>query len=208
LGKSYILVEGHGEVRAVDNLIFRLSLDLGLDQQWAPALRWQNLKSRTGVERGANFVRTKDDATGLLVLRDEDDACPAERAPDAAAWLRALDLPFPAAVVLLNPEYEVIFLPCLHLMAGRLLGSGAGARPGLGADVRWDGAWDRRRGIKEWLSGNFPPNRSYKPTLDQLPLTRMVDLSILRQAEVPCFGTLERALRAMADGAPGSVYPR
>ena len=74
MGKSYILVEGHGEVRAVDNLISRLSLDLGLDQQWAPALRWQNLKSRTGVERGANFVRTKDDATGLLVLRDEDDA--------------------------------------------------------------------------------------------------------------------------------------
>lgn len=207
MAKGYILVEGHGEVEAVDNLISRLSLDLGLSRQWAPARRWEKLNLQVGIVRGANVVRAKGDAAGLLILRDEDDACPAQSAPEVATWLRALNLPFPAAIVLFKPEYEVLFLPCLHLMAGQPLGSGAGARPGLQEGARWDGSWEKRRGIKEWLSANFPPNRSYKPTLDQLPLTRMIDLSVLRQADVACFGTLERALKATAEGAPGSVYP-
>lgn len=49
-------------------------------------------------------------------------------------------------------------------------------------------------GVKEWLSRHFPRNRRYKPTLDQLPMTRMLNFDRLRRAEVPCFGTLERAV--------------
>jgi hypothetical protein len=206
-GKSYILVEGRGELGAVDNLIHRLSLDLGLDQPWAPALRWQNLHLQRGIEQGANFIRSKGDAAGLLIIRDEDDACPAEQAPLGAGRLGDLRLPFPSALVLLHPEYEVLFLPCLPLMAGRPLGAGAAARPGLLKGTHWEGAWEARRGIKEWLSMHFPPNRSYKPTLDQLPLTRLIDLAVLRRAEVACFGSLERALKALASGEAGFVYP-
>ena len=63
-----------------------------------------------------------------------------------ADWLRSLGLPFPAAVVLLHPEYEVVFLPCLDRLAGKLLDG----RPGLDADTVWDGAsWEARRGVKE-----------------------------------------------------------
>jgi hypothetical protein len=200
------LVEGHGELGAVDNLLHRLSLDLGLGWPWAPAIRWQNLHLDRGIEKGANLIRSKGDARGLLILRDEDDACPAQRAPAMAERLRALRLPFPAAVVLFHPEYEVLFLPCIHLMAGKELGWGTSARPGLRADARWEGPWEGRRGIKEWLTAQFPPSRSYKPTLDQLPLTRLVDFSTLRQAELACFGTLERAVHSLALG-PGSVYP-
>ena len=32
--------------------------------------------------------------------------------------IRNLDLPFRTAVTLLHPEYEVLFLPCLHHMQG------------------------------------------------------------------------------------------
>ena len=207
MGKGYILVEGHGEVGAVDNLVSRLSADVGVIQPWAPAIRWKNLHLQRGIEKGASFIRTKRDAGALLILRDEDDACPKERGPLMAEWLRELRLPFPSAVVLLHPEYEVLFLPCLEGMAGRMLGAGATARPGLRPGTRWDDSWEARRGIKEWLSAHFPPNRSYKPTLDQLPLTRLVDFTVLRQAQVPCFGTLERALGFLAGGASGGVYP-
>jgi hypothetical protein len=86
------LVEGHGELGAVDNLLHRLSLDLGLSRPWAPAIRWQNLHLDRGLERGANLVRYKRDAQGLLILRDEDDACPAQRAPLMANRLCALRL--------------------------------------------------------------------------------------------------------------------
>lgn len=197
--KGYLLVEGHGEVEAAHNLVCRLSLDMGLYLPWATPRRWPNLhqweaRHSGGVRAGAEFVRSKADAGALLILRDEDDQCPRETAPAIADRLRQLDLPFPTAYVLLHPEYEVLFLPCLQQM-------------GFPA---WDrDSWETRRGIKEWLSGQLPRGRSYKPTLDQLPMTRQLDFNLLRAANVPCFGTLERALAFLArhlDHA-GRVYP-
>ncbi len=206
MGKGYILVEGHGERGAVDNLILRLAKDLGFPRVWAPAIRWKNLHQQRGIEQGANFIRTKPDAEALLIVRDEDDLCPAKLAPTLAGWLANLRLPFPASVVLLHPEYEVLFLPCLDRMAGRPLGSGATNRAGIRTGARWEGDWESRRGIKEWLSSQFPTNRSYKPTIDQLELTRLIDFSALRKAELACFGTLERALIFLAQ-EPAGVYP-
>ena len=208
MGKGYILVEGRGELGAVDNLIARLSTDLWISRAWAPAMRWQNLHLRRGIEKGASFIRSKPDADALLILRDEDDDCPAHQAPLIASWLRELQLPFPTAVVLFHPEYEVLFLPCLDRMAGKPLKVGSEVRPGILPGTRWEGSWERLRGIKEWLSKQYPPNRIYKPTLDQLPLTRMIDFAALRRADLPCFGTFERALAFLVDGTAGSSYPR
>ena len=208
MGRGYVLVEGHGEVKAVGNLVLRLWATRETVTPWTRPIRWKNLHQRAGVEKGANFVRAKGDADALLVLRDEDDLCPRDLGPQMAGWLRELDLPFPAAAVLLKPEYEVLFLPCLPLMAGRPLGSGVRRRPGLLPGTEWTDPWEQRRGIKEWLSRHYPPGRRYKPTTDQLPLTQMIDLSMLRAADVPCFGTLERALRFLATShGPGEVYP-
>lgn len=207
MAKGYVLVEGHGEVGAVGNLLARLSSDLGNALTWAPPMRWKNLHLATGVEKGANYIRDKGDAEALLILRDEDDQCPAERGPEMAGWLRRLDLPFPTAAVLFHPEYEVLFLPCLERMAGKPLGSGAAARPGLREGTQWEGSWEGKRGVKEWLSHQFPPNRSYKPTLDQLPLTRLLDFQALRAANLACYGTLERALLHLAGAPPGTTYP-
>lgn len=53
----------------------------------------------------------------------------------------------------------------------------------------------------------MPPGRAYKPTVDQLALTRMVDFGALRASGLPCFSTLENALRFLAQAAPGDVYP-
>lgn len=146
-----------------------------------------------------------------MILRDEDDACPRSVAPLVASWLRALGLPFPTAIVLFHPEYEVLFLPCVGQMAGRPIEQRPGQeRPGLLPGTVYEGEWEAHRGVKEWLSRHFPRGVSYKPTQDQLPLTRMLDLDVVRKARVPCFGTLERALGfiggAITTGAVG-VYP-
>lgn len=203
--KGYLLVEGHGEVQAAGNLIARLAADMGMAMPWTNPIRWRNLDQRDGLVRGASFIRSKPDVNALLILRDEDDGCPRDLAPVAAGWLRELDLPFPSAVVLLHPEYEVLFLPCLKRMRGQPLDG----RPGLMPNTTWEEeTWEARRGLKEWLTRSFPANRSYKPTLDQLPMTRMIDFDLLRAAEVPCFQTLERALTFL-NGPPGieKVYP-
>ena len=209
--KGYILVEGHGEVEAAGNLVTRLWQRTGHSLPWKPPLRWNNLHLRKGIENGAQFVRRQLDAGALLVLRDEDDACPRSVAPELAAWLSALHLPFPAAIVLLHPEYEVLFLPCVAQMAGRPIVQRPGQeRPGLLPGTTYEGDWEAHRGVKEWLGRHFPRGVSYKPTQDQLPMTRMLDLDVVRAAGVPCFGTLERALGFLAgalEAGEAGIYP-
>jgi hypothetical protein len=199
-----VVIEGHGEVDAVIALLARL----GREFAWVV---WRNNAThrQDQLVRIAQQVRARGDAGALLVMRDADKACPREMGPRMGAWLRELDLPFPVAVVLMKPEFEVLFLPCIHQMAGRPLGSGAAQRPGVRAGATWTGGWESRNDVKGWLTAHFPDGRSYKPSLDQLPLTRMIDLPTLRAAEVPCFGTLERAITFLSANhtTGGAVYP-
>jgi hypothetical protein len=139
----------------------------------------------------------------LLLLRDADDDCPRAHAPGVATRLRELALPFPVAFVMLNPEYEVLFLPCLD----RMTGARQDGRPGLQPGSTWNGAWERKRGLKEALSAMMPRGHAYKPTVDQLAFTRMIDLEVLAAADVHCFGTLERAVTFLSAAGPGEVYP-
>ncbi len=204
----YLVVEGHGEVRAASNLVTRLWQDHGRPTPWSEPIRCRNLERRDGLTKAAELVRCKRDVAGLLILRDEDDACPKVRGPEAAGWLRALELPFPTALVLLHREYEVLFLACAADLAGHpLKGDDGQSRPGLLPGTRFDGDPEKVRGAKEWLSERFGSGRAYKPTFDQLPMTRLLKLQTLRVAGPPCFGTLERALRFLGQAGAGQVYP-
>lgn len=210
MSRGVLVVEGHGETRAALNLVTRLWSDLGLSPQpWDdPPVRGLALHTRQGLERAAELVRRKVDVSGLLILRDEDDACPRNTGPLASGWIASLHLPFPAALVLLHREYESLFLPCLHRMAGRPLTDPRGVeREGLRADARFDGDPQGPRDAKGEVSARFAAG-SYKPTLDQLALTRMIEFGDIRASGLPAFGTLERALRFLAGGhPPGTVYP-
>ncbi len=212
MDRGWLVVEGHGEVAAAQTLVSRLWVDLGL-----PAVAWsrtpirgQRLTQRSGVERACSLVRSKPDARLLLILRDEDDRCPRESAPEAARWVQEARLPFPTAIVLLRREFESLFLPCVHLMAGRpLVDERAVARSGLLQGTAFNGDPESVRGAKEWLGRHFGPGRTYKPTVDQLPMTKMLDFATLRTSGLPSFGTLERALQFLSDnrGVPSAVYP-
>jgi len=205
-----MVVEGHGEQDAALNLITRLWQDLGLRHtSWVKPIRGQALNTRAGVLKACELLRSKADCTHALLLRDEDDGCPRDAGPQTAQWVRESSLPFPAAVVLAHREFETWFLPCVHLMAGRTLTGPEGVeRPGLEQGARFEGSdFESIRGVKEWLSKHYAGGRSYKPTLDQLALTRMIDLNMLRAANVPSFGTLERALRFLAEAKVPEVYP-
>jgi hypothetical protein len=46
--KGYVLVEGHGEVEAVGNLIHRVSHAAGLHAPWSQPIRWRNIHLRFG----------------------------------------------------------------------------------------------------------------------------------------------------------------
>jgi hypothetical protein len=181
---------------------------------WAEPYRGKNLHQQRGVQKVCEYVRSKENAQAILLLRDEDDGCPKNLAPIAAEWIRSMGLPFPGAVVLAHREFEAFFLPCISKLAGCTLQGPHGIeRAGLVLGTTFSGNAENIRGVKEWLSEHMLPGRAYKPTVDQLPLTRMIDLSVLRSSDppLPCFGSLERALKFLAQqiqiGCRGT-YPR
>lgn len=207
--RGALVVEGKGEVAAARNLVTRLCEDLRLGPLiWADPVRGQALHTRAGMERALELMRSKRNVDALLVIRDEDDACPRETGPRSAKWIADSRLPFPAAVVLLHREYETLLLPSLHRMAGVPLADPRGIqRPGIRPGARFEGDPQAYRDAKGILSANFVAGRRYKPTLDQLALTRLVDFDDIRASHVPSFGTLERALTFLASAAGGVVYP-
>lgn len=208
--RGYLVVEGQGEVSAALNLVTRLWRDLQLEPiPWSHPIRGIGLAREQGVHRACSLVRSKGDAALMLLVRDEDDGCPKVTGPETSQWIANLGLGFPAAVVLAYREYEAWFLPCLALMAGRPLVDERGVeRDGLLPTARFDGNPEEPRDVKGILSEHFAPGRTYKPTLDQLPLTRMIDFPTLRESGAQSFGTLERALRFLAGNIGQSrVYP-
>lgn len=199
--KCYVICEGHGErAGALNNLLSRLwsDLDLSLGMYFPECIRVSGVAKVETLQRYAATIRNRPDADALLILRDEDDGCPATIGPAHSRVLRDLQLTIPAALVLAKREFESLFLASLSTLAGRDLpvaGPGGLVRPGIAADALHPGRPDERRGAKEWLSRNWSGGRRYKPTTDQLPLTRMVDFDIVRGAQLDWFHTLERALR-------------
>lgn len=202
--KAYVMVEGQGEVEAVGNLLNRLWTDLGLPYVvWAKPKRRPALHTRTGILNACDQLRSEPDCAFALLLRDQDDGCPAKAGPETAAWVASAQLPFPVAVVLAHREFEAWFLPCLHLMAGREIRSGV--RIASGAAFSGDPA--SARNVKKLISQHLPPGIAYKPTLDQLKLTQWLDFPTLRASQAHSFHTLERALRFLASPGASRVYP-
>lgn len=210
MSRGLIVVEGVGEMKAATALVARLWNDLDLEpMSWTPARRWPKLHRQEEVARACEWARGQRDVGALLVLRDEDDACPKHVGPTVSAWLSNAQLPFPAAFTLFHREYEVLFLASLPTIRGReLVDERNVRRPGVVNNAECSRELESIRGVKEWLSSNFSPGRSYKPSLDQLPMTRLIDFDVVRASGLPCFGTLERALRFLdARRDSGSVYP-
>ncbi|KYF61527.1 hypothetical protein BE11_19275 [Sorangium cellulosum] len=204
MNKAHLVVEGHGEVEAARNLVTRLWKDLVLPPTiWGAPKRGKALNTRAGVLQVCELLRSERDCPFALLLRDEDDGCPATAGPETAAWVAAASLPFPVAVVLAHREFEAWFLPCIHLMADRDIRPGVRIARGTTCPTNPEGIRD----VKGWLSKRFPPGKAYKPTLDQLTLTQRIDLDVLRASQMRSFRTLENALRFLA--APGAlrVYP-
>ncbi len=110
-------------------------------------------------------------------------------------------------MVLFFREYETLFLPCLHVMAGRPVRDDRGIDLApLAADARFSGDPQSVRDAKKAINTFLPRTHPHKETTHQLAFTRLLDLSTLRASGLPCFGTLERATSFLLDSTRG-VYP-
>lgn len=209
MGRYYVVVEGQGEELAVPNLVHRLCADAGHEgATWAVVGRRNAMKQRSAVEAQCEDLRRRGDCDGALLLQDDEDGCPREDGPLIAGWVRELKLPFPVAVSLFYREYETLFVACLPAQAGKRLTDPRGReRHPLDGAARFDGDPQRHRSAKDVLNRFLPKKHPYRETTHQLAMTRALDFEALRAAALPCFGTLERALRFVLTTPGSAVYP-
>jgi hypothetical protein len=173
------IVEGDGEVDAVPNLLYKLlhrhdCFDFHVARPKNAHGRG-NLTAPGGVERFVLLALLEPHCEGVLVLLDADEDCAYTLANGLARRIAALTPQKPVVIIAAKCEYESWFLASLPTIAGILLEG----RPGLKTELTYpDDRIEFLVGVKGWLSRNFQSGRIYKETLDQLPMTRLIDLNL------------------------------
>jgi hypothetical protein len=185
------VVEGHGEVQAVPELIRRcaslagwpsVTVDPVIRQAASKLLRPRELERVVVLA-----ARKLQGFGGIFVLLDCDDDCPAILGPSLLARVKEARPDMPTSVVLARREYEAWFLGSAASLAGRR---------GLPADLRPHPTPELVRGCKEWLSDQMQQGRAYNEVDDQPALTALFELDAARLS-CPSFDKCHRELMAL-----------
>lgn len=188
------IVEGHGEVSAVPELIRRIGT-----LQNPPAfpeisrpirIPGSRLRQEAELTRAVELAAARaGEGGGILVLIDAEDDCPAELGPELLARIDRDDVA--VAVVLAKFEYEAWFLAAAESLRGRR---------GLSSDIDAPADPEAIRGAKEWLRDRMEGSRTYSETLDQVALTAVMDIESARSADSfdKCFREVSRLVQVAA----------
>ncbi|WP_045878422.1 DUF4276 family protein [Pseudofrankia sp. DC12] len=189
------VVEGEGEVAALPILLRRLAHHLGHWTARFPKPHRHHrgkLLSPGGLERVIDQVTLLNPfATGILVLLDADDDCPAALAPSLLTRARQARPDRRVAVVLPNREFEAWFLAAAPSLAGVR---------GLPADLKAHPDPESPRDCKGWLTHQRTDGHSYRPTVDQSALASEFDLETARQ-HAPSFDKFCRDVESLLTGS-------
>ncbi len=188
------IVEGHGEVDAVPELVRRVAAKEypGRFVRVLPPIRKKRgkLLKADELEKAVELAARKVAGGGaVLILLDSDDDCPAVLGPQildrAVKWRGNV----PIAVVLAKREYEAWFLAASASLAGQR---------GLNHNLVPPADPESIRGAKEWLGERMQPGSTYTETLDQLALTKRFDLDTARSASSfdKCYREITRLIAA------------
>ena len=185
MARLAVLVEGHGEVRAVPVLICRIVAEAAPDETVGIARPIRVPRDRIiregGIERYLNIaVRHGGPDAGVLVLLDANGDCPAELGRALLKRAREARPDKRIQVVLAKQEYEAWFLA-----ASESVVSGAPDPPPDPEAIR---------GAKEWIRRH----QAYRPTVDQTPMTAKFDMAKAR-GRAPSFGKMWRAVQGLLE---------
>ncbi len=170
------IVEGYGEVQAVPVLLRRLIHDVaGCNeiQVGRPIKRTQaQLHSAQGVQAAVELALASEECGGVLVLFDEEDGCPVDRAREVRAWALQAARGKPCDVVVAHREYETWFLAALESLRGR-----RGVRDDAVSPATPESKRDAKGELEAWM----PRERGYSETLDQAALSAALDLATVHR---------------------------
>lgn len=193
------IVEGHGEVTAVPELLRRLqAVAESYELQIGAPIRKKRaeLVVEALLKNAILLARKQEGCKAILVLLDSDDDCPKVKAAELKPWAAEAAAPIPCEVVLSQREYEAWFLAAIESLRGVR---------GVRADPTSHPNPEEPRGAKEQLEQRLEVGRSYSETADQVALTSRVDLpTVHRRCRsfrqlVKAFGSLHRQ--------PGLSFP-
>jgi hypothetical protein len=189
------VVEGHGEVEAVPELVRRWMLEAGRSpiavRRPIRASGREALIRPNGIERYVAVAARHPGCVAIIVILDAHEACPKEEAPTLLARARESAGPIPVAVVEAKCEYEAWLLASAEALRG--------SRE-LPDDLDCPADPETIADAKGWLSRRMQGERSYLPTLDQVALTAKVDFGLARQRS-PSFDKLIRSLETLLPAA-------
>jgi hypothetical protein len=168
------VVEGHGDVAAVPELLRRLGAALmagSSSAEWpvvsAPIRQPRNKLVRPdGLGRAVELALLyRPDA--VLVVFDSDDDCPAELGPELEQVARRAARGVPCAIVVAHREYEAWLLAAVESLRGR-------AR--IRADAPAHPEPEAPRDAKGQIEDRMSEGSSYHETLDQVRMTSLFDM--------------------------------
>jgi len=175
-----VIVEGHGECKAVPILVRRIAreIDPGFVPVVLPPLRVpaSRLIKDGELERSVDFTARKlGGSGGIIVILDCDwgGCCPAKMGPALKERAIAARRDVSLTVILAKMEYEAWFLASAESLRGKR---------GLNENLQSPSDPESIRGAKGWLSRNMNAGRSYSETDDQPALTEIFDMASARRA--------------------------
>ncbi len=191
------IVEGHGEVFALPELIRRIAREVSPDvvvETPRPFRLPRNRMVKDGeLERAVTLASRKAGTGGcILILLDADRDCPAELAPRLLARAVAACPGRDIRAVVATTEYEAWFLAAARSLAGK---------NDLDETLEPPDSPEAIRDAKGWLSARMPRGRSYRATLHQAALTKTFDMTAARRLS-PSFDKLWRDIGSLLRPPP------
>jgi hypothetical protein len=169
------IVEGHGEVPAVPELLRRLrntAEAYGMDVNPAIRKKRSDLVEESQVRKAVRLAMMQEECGAILILFDSDDDAPCEVGPRVQAWAQEEAQTeagqIPCEVVLAHREYEAWFLAAIESLRGV-----RGIRPDATSHPDPEGP----RGAKGQLEQRMTARKSYSETADQPALTAKFDMA-------------------------------
>ncbi len=169
------IVEGHGEVAAVPELLRRLAHERFQNYQLHVMSPFRIPKNklvvaqdlRKVVDFGVRKLSAHGGIGAILVLLDADDDCPATLAPRLLQEIANVRKDLLSSVVVAKKEYECWFLASAMALRGRGM---------IKADAVPPPQPEAIRDAKGYLEREcLIPGHKYSETVDQVALTAMID---------------------------------
>lgn len=162
------LVEGQSEAESVPILLRRVTPGVAVARPFR--IKRNKIVKPGELERAIQLALSdRENPTGLVVLIDADDDCPATLGPELLRRCQEATH-LPTSVVIANREIEAWFLGGIESLRGRR---------GIREDATWEGDPEAPRGAKgrleEMMSG-----RSYVTVDDQPALMHSFDFEAAR----------------------------